>query len=265
MVRYLQQTDILMPTIAARVQSQLAEDIISGKYPPGTRLDERRIGESLQASRTPVREALRQLAARGLVQLEPMRKAIVAQVSLKDIGELLNADCELESLCARLSAESMSAMEKTELEYVFDVCRQHAEAGDIEQYLQSNAEFHRLILEGSHNSVLSRMVAEVRERLSPYRQYHPAESDRLTNSVEAHAAITRHIVAGHAEQAYLAMRSHSVQVGSAALRALREAQAAKATPAPVAAPAAKRARAVKVAKTVKPAKPAVRTRRAQPA
>ncbi|WP_180970690.1 GntR family transcriptional regulator [Burkholderia sp. WAC0059] len=215
-----------MPTLASKIQAQLGEDIISGKYAPGTRLDERSLAETLGVSRTPVREALRQLATRGLVQLEPMRGAVVSSIGLKEVADLLNASSELEALCARISAESMSPMEKSELEYVFDITKAKATAGDLEGYLDANAEFHRLIVEGSHNAVLSRMVMEVRDRLSPFRRYHPADAERFSKSVDAHRTIVQHIAAGNGEQAYLATRAHAVQLGSAALRALREVQAA---------------------------------------
>ena len=105
-----------MPTISAKVQALIADQIICGHFAPGTRLDERLLAEQFKVSRTPVREALRQLAARGLTQILPMRGVVVMQVGVKELSEILQADCELEALCARLAAESMTAMEKTELE-----------------------------------------------------------------------------------------------------------------------------------------------------
>lgn len=216
-----------MATLASRIEIQLAEDIIGNKIEPGTRLDERSLAESLGVSRTPVREALRRLASRGLVHLEPMRGAVVSSIGLKEVADLLNADSELEALCARISAESMSPMEKSELEYVFNQTKDKAATGDLEGYLEANAEFHRLIVEGSHNAVLTRMVIDVRERLAPFRRYHPADTERFSKSIDAHETIVRYIIEGNSEKAYLAMRMHSVQLGSAALRALREAEAAR--------------------------------------
>jgi DNA-binding GntR family transcriptional regulator len=208
----------------------LAEDIISGVYPPGTRLDERTLADKLDASRTPIREALRQLAARGLVQFAPMRGAFVAEISLQDIADLMNAQCELEAVCARLAAESMTAMEKADLEYLLGETRKIASKGDLGDYLEANARFHKHILDGSHNPVLSRLVGDVRERLRPYREYHPAEQDRLQTAVDAHDAIVAAIMKGDGEQAYLSMRAHNTRLGSAALRALKEAHARASSP-----------------------------------
>ncbi len=213
-----------MPTISAKVQALIADQIISGKFAPGTRLDERVLAEQFNVSRTPVREALRQLAARGLTQILPMRGVVVMQVGVKELSEILQADCELEALCARLAAESMTAMEKTELEYVHQKAKEFVAQNDIDGYLDANREFHRLILEGSHNAMLSKLVGDIRDRLSPYRQYHPADSDRLLTSHTAHDSIVKAILEGEGEQAYLATRAHNLHLGSAALRALRQAQ-----------------------------------------
>jgi DNA-binding GntR family transcriptional regulator len=210
-----------MSTIAAKVQSLISEQIISGQFKPGTRLDERLLAQQFNVSRTPVREALHQLAARGLTQILPMRGVVVMEISVKELAEILHADCELEALCARLAAESMTTMEKTELQYIHERSNEHVAQGDLDKYLDANRELHRLILEGAHNAVITKMVGEIRDRLSPYRQYHPAETDRLVTSHDAHKEIVAAIVEGHGERAYLAMRAHNAHLGNAALRALR--------------------------------------------
>ncbi len=246
-----------MTTISARVQSLISEQIISGNFPPGMRLDERLLADKFKVSRTPVREALRQLAARGLTQILPMRGVVVMQIGVKELSEILHADCELEALCARLAAESMTAMEKTELAYIHQRAKEFVGNEDLDGYLEANREFHRLILEGSHNKVLAQMVGDIRERLSPYRQYHPAENDRLVTSHASHDAIVDAIVAGHGEAAYLAMRAHNAHLGNAALRALRqasEAAAASSAPDAVGEPAAAPRRTKTVAAGAKKAK-----------
>ncbi|MDX3904081.1 MAG: GntR family transcriptional regulator [Pigmentiphaga sp.] len=213
-----------MSTIPTKLQALISERIISGEFPPGTRLDERALAEEYKVSRTPIREALRQLAARGLTDIVPMRGVVVREIGVKELSEILHTDCELEALCARLAAESMTAMEKTELEYIHQRSKEFVQNGDIDGYLEANRELHRLILEGAHNSVLTKMVGDIRERLSPYRQYHPAEADRLVSSHASHDAIVRAIIDGEGEKAYLAMRAHNAHLGNAALRAIRQAR-----------------------------------------
>ncbi|MBS0391389.1 MAG: GntR family transcriptional regulator [Proteobacteria bacterium] len=221
-----------MPTIASKIQTLISEQIISGEFKPGTRLDERLLAQQFNVSRTPVREALRQLAARGLTQLLPMRGVVVMEISIKELSEILTAYCEIEAMCARLAAESMTAMEKTELQYIHELSNEHVAAGDLDKYLEANRELHRLILEGVHNSVISKMAGEIRDRLSPYRQYHPSETDRLASSHDAHKDIVEAIMEGNGEKAYLAMRAHNAHLGNAALRALRQAKEAEGAAAP---------------------------------
>ena len=250
-----------MPTIAAKVQSLISEQIISGHFKPGTRLDERELAQQFNVSRTPVREALRQLAARGLTQLLPMRGVVVMEISVKDLTEILHANCELEAMCARLAAESMTTMEKSELQYIHERTNAYVAEGNLDKYLDANRELHQLIQEGAHNSVISKMVGEIRDRLSPYRQFHPAETDRLAISHDGHKDIVDAIVQGNGEAAYLAMRAHNAHLGNAALRALRQSKEAEEAMQPeVAAPVRKRAtttasKTVKTPKAAKAAKP----------
>ena len=211
-------------TIASKIETLISEQIISGRFKPGERLDERLLAQEFNVSRTPVREALRQLAARGLTQLLPMRGVVVTETSVKELSEILHAHCELEAMCARLAAESMTAMEKLDLQYIHERSNEHVAKGELDKYLEANHELHRLILEGVHNPTISRLVEEMRDRLTPYRQYHPEETDRLTVSHDAHRDIIDAIMSGDGEKAYLAMRTHNARLGNAALRSLRQAE-----------------------------------------
>lgn len=106
-------------------------------------------------------------------------------------------------------------MEKMNLEYAFEQTRVRADASDLDGYMEANARFHRLIAEGAHNAVLTAMVLNVRERLTPFHRYHPVDAQRITRSEDAHRAILVAIRNGAADDAYHAMRTHSVQLGAA--------------------------------------------------
>src|SRR5690348_12021163 len=105
-----------MTTIAARIQKSLTSKIINGELRPGYKLDEQALATEFGVSRTPIREALRELGARGLIELVPHRGGIVAQISLPQLSDMLDAECEMEALCARLAAQRMSAVEKGALQ-----------------------------------------------------------------------------------------------------------------------------------------------------
>src|SRR5207253_5873840 len=99
-------------TRAEELRLQLADEIVRGALPPGASLDETEIARRFNVSRTPVREALRQLAVSGLVEARPHRGAVVARPSLDRLTAMFEAMAELEALCAGLAAERMAAAER---------------------------------------------------------------------------------------------------------------------------------------------------------
>lgn len=177
------------------------------------------MAERFEVSRTPVREALRGLQERGLVEIMPRRGVVVATISLDRLAEMFEAQCELEALCARRSTESMTTMERKELELLHEQCAEAA-AGDYLSYLDANDQFHSAIARGTHNAVLITMLSDLRDRLAPFRHSQPAER-RLAVSYEEHEAIARAILAGKPEAAFIAMRDHDARLSNNVLRMIR--------------------------------------------
>ena len=102
------------------VRLQLADEIVRGALAPGSALDETDIARRFNVSRTPVREALRQLAASGLVEARAHRGAVVAQPSIERLSGMFEAMAELEALCAGLAAERMMPAERYRLEAIHE-------------------------------------------------------------------------------------------------------------------------------------------------
>ncbi len=107
-------------TRAEDLRRQIADDIVRGGLAPGAPLDETELAQRFKVSRTPVREALRQLAASGLVEARPHRGAVVARPSPERLGAMFEAMAELEALCAGLAAERMKPAERRRLEALHD-------------------------------------------------------------------------------------------------------------------------------------------------
>src|SRR2546423_228451 len=105
-------------TRAEELRLQLADEIVRGQLAPGAPLDETDIARRFSVSRTPVREALRQLAASGLIEARAHRGAVVARPTLERLTEMFEAMAELEALCAGLAAERMPAAERARLEAI---------------------------------------------------------------------------------------------------------------------------------------------------
>lgn len=217
-----------METISMRLYRILADEIINGILAPGDSLEENAIGERFKVSRTPIRAALRELAANGLIELRPRKGGIVVSISADELEDLLEAMGELEALCCRISAERMSAVQKKQLELVHLQSLECIERGDEEGYLDMNAKFHQLICAGAHNRSLAESIDKLRLRLNQFRAAQGGVERRLARSQEEHGAIVAAIAAADPERAYLAMRSHANRLSVHVLELIRDRQAAHA-------------------------------------
>jgi DNA-binding GntR family transcriptional regulator len=110
-------------TLAEELRLQLADEIVRGVLKPGVALDETELARRFEVSRTPVREAIRQLAASGLVESQAHRGAVVARRSEERLIGMFEAMAELEAMCAGFAAERMTGAERHALEAVHDQLR----------------------------------------------------------------------------------------------------------------------------------------------
>ncbi len=206
-----------MTTIAARVEERIADAILRGELAPGSKLDEQTLAARYNVSRTPVREALRQLLATGLVESVPRRGAVVTTFGPERLSQLYEAIGELETLCARLAAQRMTAIERKELELALAPLRQAAAAGDRDAYLERSDTLHDVIHRGCHNPFLTELVRAYRTRSLPFRNLQPYTRDRVRGSSAEHERIVAAILRQDAEEAARVMREH---VATSLLRAL---------------------------------------------
>lgn len=201
-------------TRTERLAAEIAEAIVTGALAPGSRLDEQALADQYGVSRTPVREALRQLGTSGLVEVRPRRGAVVAQVTADQLAELFVAMAEVEATCARLAAQSMSPLERRRLDALHDAMGGLARTGDWVAYARANTAFHGAIYAGAHNAVLSDFASSLRRRLQPYREAQFRLSGRLARSHAEHGAVVAAILSGQAAEAHAAMLRHVTLVES---------------------------------------------------
>lgn len=195
-------------THADQLRRALEEDIVSGRLAPGTRLDESRLADRFGVSRTPVREALRQISNTGLVVLRPRVGAVVASPSLPELIHMFEAMAALEALCGRFAARRMSVRERQCLKDLHGRMGRLVETGDNEGYHQDNSPFHKTIYDGSHNPYLAQQADSLHRRLSPYRAFQLHSPDRLVSSYEEHGRIVEAIVAGREDEAAALLQRH---------------------------------------------------------
>ena len=186
----------------------LEDDIVNGRIAPGARLDEVRLSQRFAVSRTPIREALRQLAATGLVESVPRRGTFVAQLGLPQIIEMFEVMAELEGMCGRLSARRIAPEQRTRLLDRLVACRIAAEAGISDDYYYENEQFHHVIYESSHNRFLADQARQLHTRLKPYRRLQLRVPQRMRSSFDEHKAIVDAIVTGDEETAESLLKNH---------------------------------------------------------
>src|SRR5512138_2710901 len=195
-------------TRAEELRLQLADEIVRGALPPGAPLDETDIARRFSVSRTPVREALRQLAASGLIEARAHRGAVVARPSLERLNGMFEAMAELEALCAGLAAERMPAVVRARLEAIHEELRVLSHAGNPERFHSVNERFHNAIYSGSQNDYIADMTLATRVRVQPFRRAQFRNLGRLAKSHAEHDRVVVAILRGDRIGAASAMRAH---------------------------------------------------------
>jgi DNA-binding GntR family transcriptional regulator len=199
---------VLKITRAEELRLQLADEIVRGALPPGAPLDESDIARRFSVSRTPVREALRQLVASGLVEARPHRGAVVAQPTIERLTGMFEAMAELEAICAGLAAERMTPIERHQLEAVHEQLRLLSYAGNPDRFHEVNERFHNTIYAGSQNAYIAEMTLATRVRVQPFRRAQFRNLGRLAKSHAEHDRVVVAIMRGDKAGAATAMRDH---------------------------------------------------------
>ena len=203
------------PTKARQIQQAIADEIVHGRLAPGTALDETSIAASFGVSRTPIREAIRQLEVIGLVNARARRGAVVADLSDRQLDEMFAVMAELEALSARWSAIAMTAAERRQLLALQEESARLVSAGKREAYVDFNNRFHEAIYRGAHNDFLAELAVSVRTRCAPFRRAQFETLGRLAKSHAEHEAVVTAIQRGDADAAATEMRAHIIVVRTA--------------------------------------------------
>lgn len=147
-------------SLRARVYGALREDILNGKYKPGENLIELRIAEELNVSRTPVREAVRQLELEGLVESIPNKGVIVKGISKKDIEDIYRIRKVLEGLAARWAVEKITDEDVENLQEVYDLMEFYTMKNDVNQISKLNTRFHEIIFNATKSSIMQHILKD---------------------------------------------------------------------------------------------------------
>jgi DNA-binding GntR family transcriptional regulator len=203
----------------AHIVERLRDDILARRMAPGARLVEADLTQRFSVSRGPIREALRRLAAEGLIEHVPNRGALVRRLSVDDIRDLFQIRMELESLAARLAATAPEPEKRARFEQaiapIFDERPRETCA-----YLIENADFHAAVMELAGNRQLKELALKLQLPLIMAQVGDILTPQVLEDSVREHRVLATAIIARDELAADAAMRAH---LGRAAVLAVARA------------------------------------------
>ena len=194
-------TDSLSSSLRRRIFSQIQNDILNGVYEPGDNLIETKLSEELGVSRTPVREALRQLELEGLVQSVPNKGVTVKGVSAEDIRDIYTIRMLIEGLAARWAAEKITPQELEELKEAVDLEEFYTMKNDYGRLLKLDTRFHDIIFKASKSMPLMHTLSTFHHYVQKARKISMSSPNRAMEVLTEHKAIMQAIIDKDADRA----------------------------------------------------------------
>lgn len=183
------ENENLVNSLRGKVFSQLRKQILTGVYKPGDSLIELRLSEELGVSRTPIREALRQLELEGLVQAIPNKGAVVKGVTNQDVEDIFTIRTRIEGLAARWAAEKITDEEIKELKEALEFEEFYTAKNDVEHLMTFDSKFHDIIFRASKSSPLMHMLSTFHHYIQSARNKSFDTPGRPPKALEEHRAI----------------------------------------------------------------------------
>jgi len=189
------------------VKDRLLERIVAGAYPPGARIVETRVARELGTSQAPVREALRDLEALGVVEISPFRGARVRRPGLEELLEAYGVRAELEAMAVRLAMPGVVTEDLDAMAALLDEMRRCADAGDSKGEARADAAFHARLVDSAANATLRRVWGQLEPYSRTYITIAVPGGDRRAMA-ELHAPILAALRSGDAVAAEEVIREH---------------------------------------------------------
>ena len=197
-------------SLRGRVFHKMREDILNGHYKEHEELKEVAISEEMGVSRTPVREALRQLELEGLVQIIPNKGAYVTGITEKDVKDIYMIRSLLEGLCARWACEHITVEQMEEMEENIYLSKFHAQKGHLEQLAELDNRFHEILYEACNSKMLEHQLRDFHEYVLRVRKKTLSNANRGPKSNEEHEMLMEAIKAKDADKAEKLANMHMI-------------------------------------------------------
>ncbi|EGS33292.1 MULTISPECIES: GntR family transcriptional regulator [Megasphaera] len=204
------------------VSDALRQAIKDGRLSPGQRLREITLADTLGVSRTPIREAIRQLEQEGFVVMVPRRGTYVADISLKDIAQVFEIRGALEELAAGLAAERITTEELECLERILVEINGYIERDEFERIVDADVRFHDVLYHASRNQRLVDILHNLREQMLRFRSISMHYPGRLTATWEEHRQMVENIAAHNSSMARKVAKRHMENSEKTLLKGIRE-------------------------------------------
>lgn len=186
----------------------LREAIVAGELKPGERLLEVKLADKMGVSRTPVREAIRKLELEGLVVMLPRKGAHVANLSAKDIANVLEIRAALDALATVLAANRITDSELKELERIHEQFISCVEKNNIQGAIKKDVEFHDAIYRAARNEKLVQVSGNLWEQVQRFRVVYLRDYDSVKAVIKEHSDILKAISAKDADAARICASRH---------------------------------------------------------
>lgn len=190
----------------------IRDNILNGVYKENEELRENTLAKELGISRTPVREALRQLELEGLVKITPNKGAVVIGISGKDVKDIYAIRSMLEGLCAKWATEHITEEQIEELEEIVLLSEFHLNKSKSEQVTELDGKFHQVLYEASNSRILKHVLSDFHKYVRMARKASVANQDRAEKSIEEHKNILRALKEKDANQAEMYATVHMMNV-----------------------------------------------------
>lgn len=211
------------PALYEQVAERLRARIYAHDLAPGAWVDEQSLADEFGISRTPMREALKVLAAEGLVVLKPRRGCYVAEMSERDLDEIFPVLALLEGRVAEEAARRLTSAEFARLRALHDELERHAAANDTDRFFEANQAFHDALQALAGNRWLSQLIDDTRKFLKLTRRDSLRLDGRLRQSLAEHREILAALEKKDAAAAALRMHNHILSGRAALARLLTQA------------------------------------------
>lgn len=199
-------------SLRIKIYHRLKNAILNGVYKPGESLIEMKLAKELGVSRTPIREAIRQLELEGLVSSIPNKGVIVEGVSPQDVEDIYSIRKMIEGLAARWAAEKITDAQLKELKDILDLMEFYTEKGNVEKLSELDSRFHDIIFKASNSRPLESVLTNFHHFIQRARLVSVKASGRAVHSLNEHRDIYEALQVHDTDTAEKAMIDH---VGSA--------------------------------------------------